>query len=207
MKLIEKEFINPLFAIAFKDGVDLAVDLLGDSNFKALEPKKEGQKWIVRIEDHTDDDDDDDDDDASQDEVVYSTPEKKKCKWCDELFTGPEGEEYCSTACTNEDYYYNAVTSESNKKETEPTVAKPMTTFKDWEDKFRSMKPVTPQSAPGQEIIHPPVKVSVGQATNMASFLEQPEIQPCGKCIPCKTGQDCIEVINAACLALPARER
>jgi len=55
MKIYPKTFVNPLLAIAFKEGIDF----IGDPDYKALEPKREGNKWVVIVE-HEDDDDDDD---------------------------------------------------------------------------------------------------------------------------------------------------
>jgi len=52
MKQYEKTFVNPLLAKAFKDGIEFA----NDSFLKVSEPKKEGDKWILLIEDTEEDD-------------------------------------------------------------------------------------------------------------------------------------------------------
>jgi len=50
-----RTFANPLLALAFKDGIDY----VGDPDFRALPPKKEGDMWEVLIEHQVDEDDDD----------------------------------------------------------------------------------------------------------------------------------------------------
>jgi len=63
MKLYEKTFVNPLLAMAFKDGIEF----IADPDYKVMEPKQEGpNKWVVLIE-HEDDDDD-------YDEIVPTVP-------------------------------------------------------------------------------------------------------------------------------------
>lgn len=135
MKIYIKTFVNPLLAIAFKDGVDF----VDDPDYKAMAPKKEGpNKWVVLVE-HDDDT-----------EPVVST----------------------------------AVT---------PLVKK-QSTLRDYEDRFKEMRPITARSAPG-EIVDTPVKITAEQPE-----VEDDESEPkgCGQCIPCATGQDCLRDINAA---------
>ncbi len=135
-KFYTKTFVNPLLALAFKDGVDF----VGDPDYKALEPKREATGWVVVIE-HDDDDDDD------EGEIVHST--------------------------------VNVVDKNAT------------TTVRDFEDRLKKMKPIVPKTAP-REIIHKPVK---------AQNVEEVDMTPCGECLPCSQGQDCIKVINAACAA------
>jgi len=130
MKLLIKTYPNPLLALAFRDGVNF----VGDPDYKALEPKKEGDKWEVIIE-HEDDEDD----------VANTT-------------IGPE------------------------------LPPKKQTTLRDFEERLTKMKPVAAKSAP--EVIHHPVKI-------ISKYNYNP-VWPCGECVPCSNGQDCIAEINAA---------
>lgn len=181
MKVIVRTFVNPLLAIAFKDGVDF----VGDPDYKAMEPKQEGaNKWTVLVE-HDDGDDEDDDDGV----VIHITAEP------------------------------------------EPEVAPK--TMKDYENKLSKTKPKTAKSAPTtertvmEEIVHPPVKVSDSKKNlrmvprfpttvdGNQSSSDEPEplpdpprvkrdpVWPCGECIPCTQGDDCIEEIAAALKTMP----
>lgn len=138
LKYYPKTFVNPLLAIAFKEGIDF----VGDPDFKATGPKKEGEKWIVTVE-HNDDDDEEED-------TSHSTVNKS-----------------------------------------------PTTTLREFEDRFKRMTPIMPRVAP-KEIIHQPVKIEAETDIDMT---------PCGECLPCSQGQDCLKVINAACSAWSGRER
>lgn len=133
LKIYPKTFINPLVALAFKEGIDF----VGDPDYNALEPKKEGDKWVVLIE-HTDDDDDDE----SNDEIVHSTVKHTQQK---------------------------------------------ISTLRDFEDRFKHMKPIAAKSAPG--IVHLPIK----------------SMKPCGECLPCSQGQDCLQIINTTLAAMAER--
>lgn len=133
MKLYEKKFVNPLQALAFKDGVEFA----SDPDLKALEPKKEGpNEWVVLIEDSTDDDEDDDDM-----ITVHATG------------TNIQAEEAKEASVVD-------------------------------------MKPLTPRSV---TVNNPAVK-SGSRITS-----DSTRIYPCGNCLNCNMGQDCIEEINEAC--------
>lgn len=68
MKLYQKTFVNPLLAIAFKDGIEF----INDPDYKAMDPKEEGlNKWTVLIEYNGDDDDDEE-----NDTVIHSSSDK-----------------------------------------------------------------------------------------------------------------------------------
>lgn len=54
MKNYVKTFPNPILALAFKEGVDF----VGDPDYKALEPKRDGDIWEVIVEHDVDDDED-----------------------------------------------------------------------------------------------------------------------------------------------------
>lgn len=53
LRFYPKTFVNPLLAIAFKEGVDF----VGDPDYRVSEPKQENDRWVVIVE-HDDDDDD-----------------------------------------------------------------------------------------------------------------------------------------------------
>lgn len=207
MKLLTRKFVTPLLALAFKDGVDF----VGDSDYRAQEPKQLGPtEWEVVIEWDNDDDDDDDT------EVIHPSPNYKP---------------YADVA--------NGIT---------PDKKQPLVTLKDYENKLSKMKPITAQSAPGQEpppaeVIHLPVKPHLtddgvivsgedpgplpplpfdtsspfneiekefptAYTVDESSFSPPPQeeteptVRGCGACLPCASGADCIQAINAACEAM-----
>jgi hypothetical protein len=171
MNLYTKTFVNPLLALAFKDGLEFAAD----PEYKVMEPKQEGpNKWIVIIE-H----DDGDDDDLEDAVIIHSTATESK-------------------------------------------------TLKDYQKKLDNMKPMAAKSAPVktttpmQELVHLPVKaedskkkvprypITVSGNPNTSAEPEPlppvPNVSdrwPCGKCIPCSQGDDCIVAINEALKAMP----
>lgn len=145
LKFYPKSFVNPLLALAFKEGIDF----VEDPDYKASQPKHEGDKWVVLVE-HDDNDDDDDVIMHSTVSVSKAVPDKKR-------------------------------------------------TLHNYEDRLKNMKPLTAKPAP-TEIIHAPVKIT----GNDPNFVAD---EPCGECLPCSQGQDCLRAINAACLAMTGRER
>lgn len=177
-----RTFANPLLALAFKEGVDY----VGDPDFKALEPKKDGDLWEVIIEHEVEDDADDNDDDILHSTVSFTQPHRS-----------PPGSPFANSTSV---------------------VERKQLTLKDYEDKFNKIP-----ARPAREIIHPPVKVTAeveedgpeplppvppkSNTNNIEGMRKEPiifdpnSIEPCGECIPCSTGQDCLRVINAACAA------
>ena len=142
MKLYEKVFVNPLLALAFKDGVDFA----NDPDLKALEPKKEGpNKWIVLIEDNNEDDDDVTEAEIASAVVVSGTVEETKPAW-------------------NE--------------------ARDMVDV--------DMTPVTPRSMQIDTVKSAIMNMEIEPDTDAKDY-------PCGECLNCRMGHDCIEEINEAC--------
>lgn len=135
LKYYPKAFVTPLLAQAFKEGIDF----VGDPDYRATGPKKEGtsagNRWVIIVE-H--DDNDDEDDELLADSVTQSK--------------------------------------------------RPIVTLQDFEERLKSMKPISAQSSP--------VKITADDP-----------IEPCGHCIPCSQKQDCINVINAACAAMESIER
>lgn len=64
IKAYAKSFVNPIIALAFKEGIDF----VGDPDYKASPPRKEGENWIVII--HHDDDEDDDDNINDEEDMI-----------------------------------------------------------------------------------------------------------------------------------------
>lgn len=88
MKLFTRSFVNPLLALAFKDGIDFT----GDRDLCAMEPKKVGpNKWDVIIECY------DDDTDADTDDEDYSPPAIDIDQSCGQCVPCANGEN-CITA-------------------------------------------------------------------------------------------------------------
>lgn len=148
LKYYPKSFVNPLLALAFKDGIEF----VSDPDYKASEPRKEGDKWVVIV---THDDDDDDDEQVDNKPKTWLSPAKPAQ----------------SVAASGK--------------------------LQDYETRLKSMKPINAQSS--REIIHPPVKISAEDRSS--------DIRPCGECLPCRHGGDCLKIIEAACVAMSGRER
>lgn len=192
-----RTFANPLLAMAFKDGVDY----VGDPDFRALEPKKEGDVWEVLIE-HEVEDDDDDYNEVDHSGVVHTPMGPLPIK------------SYASTA--------NAVTPETKKqlslKDYEDKLNK-MSARPARSQQFE-LDDETGMLVPKKEIIHPPVKVEANEPEPLPPtptltksepiIMFDPsatdDVEPCKACLNCVSGQPCINQINAACIATMPRK-
>lgn len=164
MKLYQRTFVNPLLAIAFKDGVDF----VGDPDYRAMEPKHEGQHWTVLVE-H---DDGEDDEDVG---IVRKNV-------ADRFYAAKDAAKMSSQ-------------TESKKwfEPSEPKTKLRLETLGDYQKHLDKMKPrVVGQPATMAEVIHAPVKISHN------SNDDDDDIEACGECTHCATGHDCIRVINNA---------
>lgn len=185
MKVYVKTFINPLLAIAFKEGVDF----VGDPDYKAMDPKKEGDEWEVLVEHDGDDDVSDDNEIQSspipiRQSVILEKPEKMNLKdWMEH--------------------------QSKRISKMEPLDAK--TAPLNDNDKLTQRMLEIASGHPVAEIINLPVKIDevvdeIEPLPPAPISFDSSMIEPCGECLNCAAGgeRDCIKIINAAC-AVPVR--
>lgn len=168
-----RSFANPLLAMAFKDGIDY----VGDPDFRALEPKKEGDMWEVIVEHEVEDDDE---------EV---TP------------IGPVPAKNHSQSNTITDTIYGTLDKNEKKHltlkdyEAKLDKMKPRPIPATGNDEV-----IHPPVKIEEKLFMPtePTKPKQNLGYNQSAIEG---IKPCNSCLNCVHGETCINIINAACLA------
>lgn len=188
-----RTFANPLLAMAFKDGIDY----VGDPDFRALDPKKEGDMWEVIIEHEIDDDDEDE------------SPTRKGTKFDPSAIIGPVPAKNTvpeKTQLSLKDYEAKfdkmkprPITATGKDEIIHPPV-KVEEIKTDGGQVIKFYMPSEPKTKEPEPLPPPPVVNKPKQ--NLGYNQEAIEgIKPCNGCLNCSHGETCINIINAACLA------
>lgn len=190
MKVYERRFVNPLLALAFKDGMEY----VNDPDYRVYDPKREGNEWVVLIEDQCDDDDD------TEASIVA------------EVISEKEDEDDFSKLTFNQFL-------ERTKHNMEPVAMRPapgedFSVGNEMMNMEIQTKPIMSSiiarpaiTNPARLLPAPEKTININDPLKLHNFLQgidpgdedEASGSPCGNCIPCKTGQDCIVLVNAAC--------
>jgi hypothetical protein len=211
MKVYVKTFINPLLALAFKEGVDF----VGDPDYKAMNPKRDGEEWEVIVE-H---DIDDDAEITTAEAIPFKkyltitnavTPDKPNLKdWLEQQSKRISNMEPVNAQFAPET---DAEIHQLNHLIIPEIINLPVKVPKTivTSDESESTTPpsgwTSPSSPPSRFWQSGTSSLTVPTPIN----FDPSAMEPCGECLNCVSGsEDCIKIINAACLAVapPRRKR